>query len=118
MIPVALPLENTPGLRRNSSRKAAYLSLGMCGSAHFLSWGINFGLTRLGENWGIRGMTDVAVLPAGDYRIVRLFLSPDARDQHDDAHHGVRGGHVRPECCSSTRWRGQRRPDAGRISQT
>jgi STE24 endopeptidase len=29
----------------------------------FLSWGINFGLARWGENWGIRGMTDVAVLP-------------------------------------------------------
>jgi STE24 endopeptidase len=29
----------------------------------FLSWGINFGLARWGENWGIRGMTDVAMLP-------------------------------------------------------
>jgi len=24
---------------------------------------INFGLARWGENWGIRGMTDVAILP-------------------------------------------------------
>jgi STE24 endopeptidase len=29
----------------------------------FLSWGINFGLARWGQNWGIRGMADVAVLP-------------------------------------------------------
>jgi STE24 endopeptidase len=29
----------------------------------FLSWGINLGLARWGENWGIRGMSDVAVLP-------------------------------------------------------
>jgi Zn-dependent protease with chaperone function len=29
----------------------------------FLSWGIDFGLARWGENWGIRGMTDVAMLP-------------------------------------------------------
>jgi len=29
----------------------------------FLSWWINFGLARWGEQWGIRGMTDVAVLP-------------------------------------------------------
>ena len=29
----------------------------------FLSWCINFGLARWGEQWGIRGMTDVAVLP-------------------------------------------------------
>jgi Zn-dependent protease with chaperone function len=29
----------------------------------FLSWGINFGLARWGENWGIRGMTDMALLP-------------------------------------------------------
>jgi STE24 endopeptidase len=29
----------------------------------FLSWCINFGLARWGEQWGIREMTDVAVLP-------------------------------------------------------
>jgi len=29
----------------------------------FLNWWINFGLARWGEQWGIRGMTDVAVLP-------------------------------------------------------
>jgi STE24 endopeptidase len=29
----------------------------------FLNWGTNRSLTRWGENWGIRGMTDVAVLP-------------------------------------------------------
>ncbi len=29
----------------------------------FLNWFINFGLARWGETWGIRGMTDVAVLP-------------------------------------------------------
>ncbi len=29
----------------------------------FLNWGINYALSRWGESWGIRGMTDVAVLP-------------------------------------------------------
>jgi STE24 endopeptidase len=29
----------------------------------FLNWGINFALARWGEGWGIRKMTDVAVLP-------------------------------------------------------
>lgn len=29
----------------------------------FLHWGINFALARWGEAWGIRSMTDVAVLP-------------------------------------------------------
>jgi|HubBroStandDraft_6_1064221.scaffolds.fasta_scaffold03228_6 STE24 endopeptidase len=29
----------------------------------FLNWGINFSLARWGEAWGIRAMTDVAVLP-------------------------------------------------------
>jgi STE24 endopeptidase len=29
----------------------------------FLNWWINFGLARWGKQWGIRGMTDVAVLP-------------------------------------------------------
>jgi STE24 endopeptidase len=29
----------------------------------FLNWSINFSLARWGENWGLRGMTDVAVLP-------------------------------------------------------
>ena len=29
----------------------------------FLNWGINFGLTRWGEKWDVRGITDVAVLP-------------------------------------------------------
>jgi STE24 endopeptidase len=29
----------------------------------FLNWGINFALARWGEKWGVRGITDVAVLP-------------------------------------------------------
>lgn len=29
----------------------------------FLNWGLNAGLVRWGEKWGIRGMIDVAVLP-------------------------------------------------------
>ena len=29
----------------------------------FLNWGITFGLARWGEQWGVRGITDVAVLP-------------------------------------------------------
>ncbi len=55
--------------------------------------------------------------PGGD-RVVPLLFSDHAGYEYDHAHHGVRGGHVRPQCRSTTRWRGQRRPDAGRISQT
>lgn len=29
----------------------------------FLNWGVNFALKRWGERWGIRDMTDIAVLP-------------------------------------------------------
>jgi STE24 endopeptidase len=29
----------------------------------FLNWGINYSLARWGEQWGVRGITDVAVLP-------------------------------------------------------
>jgi len=29
----------------------------------FVNWGINFSLARWGEQWGVRGITDVAVLP-------------------------------------------------------
>jgi len=29
----------------------------------FLNWGMHFGLTRWGEKWEVRGITDVAVLP-------------------------------------------------------
>ena len=29
----------------------------------FLSWGINFSLARWGEKWGVRGITDAAVVP-------------------------------------------------------
>lgn len=29
----------------------------------FLNWGLNAGLARWGESWGIRGITDIAVLP-------------------------------------------------------
>ena len=29
----------------------------------FLNWGINFALARWSENWGVRGIADVAVLP-------------------------------------------------------
>ncbi len=29
----------------------------------FLNWGVNYGLARWGKQWGVRGITDVAVLP-------------------------------------------------------
>jgi len=46
----------------------AYKGLAMMGiviviSFAFLNWGINFALARWGEGWGVRGITDVAVLP-------------------------------------------------------
>ena len=39
----------------------------------FLNWGINFSLARWGANWGIRGITDVAVLPLATI-IFSLYL--------------------------------------------
>ena len=36
----------------------------------FLNWGLQAGLARWGENWGIRGMTDLAIVP-----LVVLLLS-------------------------------------------
>jgi STE24 endopeptidase len=31
----------------------------------FLNWAMNFSLARWGQNWGVRGITDVAVVPLG-----------------------------------------------------
>jgi STE24 endopeptidase len=44
----------------------------------FLNWFVNFGLARWGENWGIRGMTDVAVLPlaAIGFSVYFLLMTP------------------------------------------
>ncbi len=39
----------------------------------FLNWGIHFSLERWGENWGLRGITDVAVLPLAAI-ILSLFF--------------------------------------------
>jgi STE24 endopeptidase len=40
----------------------------------FLNWFINFALARWGESWGIRGMTDVAVLPLATIGLSVYFL--------------------------------------------
>jgi STE24 endopeptidase len=40
----------------------------------FLNWFINFALARRGESWGIRGMTDVAVLPVATIGLSIYFL--------------------------------------------
>jgi len=40
----------------------------------FLNWFINFGLARWGENWGIREITDVAVLPLAVIGLSVYFL--------------------------------------------
>ena len=44
----------------------------------FLNWGINFALARWGEAWGIRGITDVAVLPLAAivFSIYFLLMTP------------------------------------------
>jgi STE24 endopeptidase len=44
----------------------------------FLNWGINFSLARWGERWGIRGITDVAVLPLAVivFSIYFLLMTP------------------------------------------
>jgi STE24 endopeptidase len=38
----------------------------------FLNWGMNFALARWGEKWGVRGITDVAVLPLA-FMVFSLF---------------------------------------------
>jgi STE24 endopeptidase len=40
----------------------------------FLNWSINFALERWGEQWGIRGITDVAVLPLAVALLSVYFL--------------------------------------------
>jgi len=44
----------------------------------FLNWGINLALERWGESWGIRGITDVAVLPLAVivFSIFFLLMTP------------------------------------------
>jgi STE24 endopeptidase len=44
----------------------------------FLDWGITFALARWGESWGIRGITDVAVLPLAVivFSIFFLLMTP------------------------------------------
>jgi len=44
----------------------------------FLNWFISFGLSRWGETWGIRGMTDVAALPlaAIGFSVYFFLLTP------------------------------------------
>jgi len=44
----------------------------------FLNWGINFALARWGEKWGVRGITDVAVLPLAVivFSIYFLLMTP------------------------------------------
>lgn len=40
----------------------------------FLNWGIHFALTRWGQKWDIRGITDVAVLPLAVILLALFFL--------------------------------------------
>jgi STE24 endopeptidase len=44
----------------------------------FLNWGINLALARWGESWGIRGITDIAVLPLAVivFSIFFLLMTP------------------------------------------
>jgi STE24 endopeptidase len=44
----------------------------------FLNWGIQFALARWGEKWGVRGITDVAVLPLAVivFSIYFLLMTP------------------------------------------
>jgi len=44
----------------------------------FLNWGINFALARWGEKWGVRGITDVAVLPLAVivFSVYFLLMTP------------------------------------------
>ena len=40
----------------------------------FLSWWLNFGLARWGESWGVRGVSDVAVLPLATMGLAIFFF--------------------------------------------
>jgi STE24 endopeptidase len=44
----------------------------------FLNWGINFSLARWGEQWGVRGITDVAVLPLAVivFSVYSILMTP------------------------------------------
>lgn len=44
----------------------------------FLNWGIQFALARWGEKWGVRGITDVAVLPLAVivFSVYFLLMTP------------------------------------------
>jgi STE24 endopeptidase len=44
----------------------------------FLNWGVGFALARWGENWGVRGITDVAVMPVAAmvFAIYFFFTTP------------------------------------------
>jgi peptidase M48-like protein len=68
----------------------------------FLNWFINVSLARWGETWGIRGISDVAVLPLAVIGLSVYFFLLTRMTNTNHAHDGVRGGHVRAECCSST----------------
>jgi STE24 endopeptidase len=57
----------------------AYKGLVMMGAVvviafAFANWGINFALARWGESWGIRGITDVAVLPLAVIVLALFFF--------------------------------------------
>ena len=55
----------------------------------FLSWVVNFALARWGENWGIRGMTDVAVMPLAVLVFSIYFFVTYAGGKYDYADDGV-----------------------------
>ncbi len=55
----------------------------------FLNWGINYGLARWGEQWEVRGITDVAVLPLAVIVFSLYFLSDDAGHQHHLPQYGI-----------------------------
>jgi STE24 endopeptidase len=44
----------------------------------FVNWGINYGLARWGEQWGVRGTSDVAVLPLAVivFSVYMLVMTP------------------------------------------
>ncbi len=83
----------------------------------FANWGIGFALARWGEAWGVRGITDVAVLPLAVIVFSIYFFVTTPVGKHHHAHHGVRSGYVRLERRPPARRRSQRGPAAGRISQ-
>ena len=83
----------------------------------YLRWSLDWCLKRWGAKWGIRGVSDPAVLAAGGAAGVDLLLRADTGYEYSNPHRGSRGGHVRAQCQPATRRLCAGRDSPGRVPQ-